>query len=258
MDNSINFDRAAEYYDETRGFPDGVAPKVGSYIAERLALNDTTHLLEVGIGTGRIAAPLAPHVGNITGIDISPAMMKKIYDKPQTENIQVALADAHHMPFGKNIFDAVYITHVLHLVHDPVQVLEEIKRVAKTGAYFIHMRNHYSNTHAMQKVVDAWNDGIEQKLTSIRRWDDTNDSIREAGISLAFEHVYRYKYTSELRVFLERIEKRQWSSTWQMTDATIQKGLAAVFAVIDAEFDGNRDYETEAEGSFKIQVYETA
>ena len=37
--NSVNFDRAADYYDATRGFPEGIAEKVGAYLAEKLGFS---------------------------------------------------------------------------------------------------------------------------------------------------------------------------------------------------------------------------
>jgi ubiquinone/menaquinone biosynthesis C-methylase UbiE len=60
--NSINFDRAASYYDETRGFPAGVEEQVGAFIAQSVNLDANSRVLEVGVGTGRIALPLSPHL----------------------------------------------------------------------------------------------------------------------------------------------------------------------------------------------------
>jgi len=254
-EQSVNFDRAAAYYDETRGFPVGVAPKVGAFVADRLAFNQTTNLLEVGVGTGRIALPLAPYVGSIIGIDISWQMMGKLQQKSGGDNIHLAAADAHQIPFADNSFDVVYITHVLHLVPNPIRVLQEINRVVKPDSMFVHMRNRYDNRNDMQAVVEAWDAATKANPAGPRRWDSTDDIVNEAGWTLTEEYAYTFSYISKLKHFLARIEQRQWSSTWLMDDDTWQAGLEAAYRVIDEQFDGNRDFESPAKGTFQIQVY---
>jgi len=258
-EQSVNFDRAAEYYDRTRGFPDGVAPQVGAFITETIGLTQDSHLLEVGIGTGRIALPLAPHVGSITGFDISWQMMSKLRAKQNGEPIRLGAADAHFMPFVTGEFDAAYLTHVLHLVADPVRVAREISRVVKQDGVFIHMRNKYNNDDQFQHVVDAW-DTITKFDTSmgVSRWNRVDGAITDAGWQLRSEATFNFPYTSKLSDFLERLEKRQWSSTWLMDDETWQRGLEAVYAAIDEHYGGNREATREATGNFVVQVYQRA
>ncbi len=69
MQPLISFDRAVDYYDQTRGFPPGVAEQVAGTAAGMLAPNSA--VIEVGIGTGRIAKPLAAMGYKIFGLDIS-------------------------------------------------------------------------------------------------------------------------------------------------------------------------------------------
>jgi SAM-dependent methyltransferase len=49
--------------------------------------------LELGIGTGRIALPLAARGVEVVGIDLSTAMVARLRAKPGGERIQVALGD---------------------------------------------------------------------------------------------------------------------------------------------------------------------
>jgi ubiquinone/menaquinone biosynthesis C-methylase UbiE len=67
---SVAFDRAAHFYDDTRGFPAGEDRAVAALISQAGGLTATSRILEIGIGTGRIALPLASHVGAIYGVDI--------------------------------------------------------------------------------------------------------------------------------------------------------------------------------------------
>jgi len=49
--------------------------------------------LELGIGTGRIALPLAGRGVEVHGVDASPAMVARLRQKPNGERIPVAIGD---------------------------------------------------------------------------------------------------------------------------------------------------------------------
>jgi SAM-dependent methyltransferase len=49
--------------------------------------------LELGIGTGRVALPLAKRGVRVASIDLSPAMVAKLREKPGGEGIPVAIGD---------------------------------------------------------------------------------------------------------------------------------------------------------------------
>jgi SAM-dependent methyltransferase len=49
--------------------------------------------LELGIGTGRIALPLSARGVRVHGIDLSPAMVRRLREKPGAERIGVTIGD---------------------------------------------------------------------------------------------------------------------------------------------------------------------
>ena len=49
--------------------------------------------LELGIGTGRIALPLAERGVRVDGIDIAPAMLERLREKPGGDRLDVTLGD---------------------------------------------------------------------------------------------------------------------------------------------------------------------
>ena len=49
--------------------------------------------LELGIGTGRIAVPLAERGVRVKGIDLSAAMVERLRAKPGADRIEVAIGD---------------------------------------------------------------------------------------------------------------------------------------------------------------------
>ncbi len=78
---SVSFDRAASYYDDTRAMPPEVVDAVTNAILDALVANGAGRLLEVGIGTGRISLPLMARGLPVTGVDISPSMTARLREK---------------------------------------------------------------------------------------------------------------------------------------------------------------------------------
>jgi 2-polyprenyl-3-methyl-5-hydroxy-6-metoxy-1,4-benzoquinol methylase len=85
-------ERIAERYDETAAdmFDPSVVDPVVDFLAD-LAFDGTA--LELGIGTGRIALPLAQRGIRIHGIDLSEAMVARLRAKPGAEQINVSIGD---------------------------------------------------------------------------------------------------------------------------------------------------------------------
>ncbi|HKY12797.1 MAG TPA: class I SAM-dependent methyltransferase [Gaiellaceae bacterium] len=82
----------AERYDETAA--DMFEPVVVDSAVDFLAdLAGTGAALELGIGTGRIALPLARRGVRVHGIDLSPAMVARLRAKPGAEDIGVTIGD---------------------------------------------------------------------------------------------------------------------------------------------------------------------
>jgi SAM-dependent methyltransferase len=102
---------------ETSTYGDRIADVYDSWVS---ALQDTEgaveflarlaggEALELGIGTGRVALPLAHRGIKVQGIDASPAMIRKIRTKPGGENIQVTLGDFSEVPVHGR-FSLIYV-----------------------------------------------------------------------------------------------------------------------------------------------------
>jgi SAM-dependent methyltransferase len=88
-------DRIADEYDRLVTMNPSVAP--GEAVAERLArfVAGTTErrALELAIGTGRVALPLAARGVEVHGIDASEAMVAKLRAKPGGDRLAVTMGD---------------------------------------------------------------------------------------------------------------------------------------------------------------------
>jgi SAM-dependent methyltransferase len=82
-------DRMAEVYDEWFGTP-GDAGDAVSFLSE---LAGRGPALELGIGTGRVALPLAERGIEVHGIDASEAMVERLRAKPGGDGIPVTIGD---------------------------------------------------------------------------------------------------------------------------------------------------------------------
>ena len=133
LPNSINFDRAAEYYDSTRSLPPQIADKLTELLLTELA--GKGRCLEIGIGTGRIALPLAQGGVDIAGVDISSAMLARLQEKAEALGVVVPaqVADATALPFEDGSFDAGIACHVFHLIRDWPAAVRELARVVRPG-----------------------------------------------------------------------------------------------------------------------------
>ena len=117
MSDSIAFDRAAEYYDATRGLSDeGVR-----YTTEALAevFRGAGPILEVGVGTGQVAVPVHAAGVRVVGVDLSRPMLGKLLAKAGgAPTFPLVEGDATRQPFIDDAFGGAYLRWVLHLIPD--------------------------------------------------------------------------------------------------------------------------------------------
>jgi SAM-dependent methyltransferase len=85
-------ERVADRYDESEAemFEPGVLDPIVDYLAD---LAGDGPVLELGIGTGRVALPLARRGVRVHGIDLSEAMVSRLRSKPGSEQVEVAIGD---------------------------------------------------------------------------------------------------------------------------------------------------------------------
>ena len=79
MTDSIAFDRAADYYDATRGLSEEGVRKTTEALVGAFA--GAGPILEVGVGTGQVAMPLRAAGVDPVGLDLSRPMLAKLLAK---------------------------------------------------------------------------------------------------------------------------------------------------------------------------------
>jgi SAM-dependent methyltransferase len=85
-------------------------------------------VLDVGCGTGRLAAALAERYGcKVWGVDLSPEMLE-VARRRLPRGVRVKLAAAEELPFREGWFERVTMTLVYHHLDGP-RALAEARRV---------------------------------------------------------------------------------------------------------------------------------
>ncbi len=104
-----------------------------AYIAELLALRAFVPWrgegLEIGVGSGRFAAPLG--VG--AGVDPAPAMLARAAER----GIEVVEGIAEALPFGAATFDHALVVTTLCFVDSPARMVAETHRILRPGGRLV-------------------------------------------------------------------------------------------------------------------------
>lgn len=93
-------------------------------------------VLDLACGPGLVACAFARHAGQVTGIDITPAMLEQAARRQQEQelaNLTWQLGDVQALPYADNSFALVITRYSFHHLVDPQQTLAEMIRVCKTG-----------------------------------------------------------------------------------------------------------------------------
>jgi SAM-dependent methyltransferase len=134
--SAMSFDRAADFYDATRGLPADVHARLTALLVEELA--GRRPCLEIGVGTGRIALPLVAAGVELIGVDIAPKMLRRLVDNSGGEQpCPLCVADVTALPLARSSFGAVLASHLLHLVPDWRRTVDEALRVLRPGGVFL-------------------------------------------------------------------------------------------------------------------------
>lgn len=244
MSELKSFDRVADVYDQTRS----IAPDAQAKIDETLAREFTsvTHsprVIETGIGTGRIAVPLAERGVRVVGIDISTAMVARLRQK--RADIPVVLAEASRPPFRGRPFDGALFVHVLHLVPDPVATVREVLSLLQPGGVAIEVRDdRWPGPRAeaddiIRKAV------LDLSGVDIGGWSPYDDGsaalareLEARGADVRRERIVTWEAPTSGRRILDRLTRRDYSSSWKIPESIMSALLERVEREFDARFGG--------------------
>jgi ArsR family transcriptional regulator len=116
------------YYDE----------QVIDTLAEMTSLRDSDTVLDVGTGTGFVAAGLAGQARRVIAVDHSPAMLDVARENLATlgvTNVELHEADFEQLPIQDASVDVAVANMVLHHAENPAAMIAEMARTVRPGGW---------------------------------------------------------------------------------------------------------------------------
>lgn len=247
MTEPVRFDRAAACYDRSRSLPDDTMARTVELLAEEL--RGRRPVLEVGVGTGLLALPLAEEGIELVGLDLSGPMLDKLVEKAEGRApFPLVLADATRMPFPADAVGAAYLRWVLHLVPNWQGLLAEVARVVAPGGVFLALLGGY----------DPDNDAIRHRFGELTElsvdpvglgWaaeDELDEAMARLGATARPGPSIAASFDRPLGEFLDSIEANSFSWTWPIPDDVRTEVLAELRAWTEEQYgplDTPRHYE---------------
>jgi SAM-dependent methyltransferase len=232
MNTSYSFDRAADFYDATRGDTPETVERITRSILELTQATPSTRILEVGIGTGRIAAPLIARGLNVTGLDLAREMMNRLKGKFAAGTpLRLVQGDASALPFADATCDAGIAVHVFHVIAPWRQAIGELARVLRPNAVMLHSI-HLRDRHSANVLLrDRWHALVEARGEPWKRPGASNEEAIAAefqalGASVDQIEVRRTTGSTIPRDEIADIAHRVSSDTWRVSDAVLQTTVA--------------------------------
>jgi SAM-dependent methyltransferase len=206
-----SFDRVAAIYDDTRG-----GQRRGDRFADDLApwiVGPT--VVELGVGTGLIAAGLRRLGIDVAGFDLSGAMLREAIDRLGS---RVAMADVDCLPLADDTVDTAIFVWVLQLVPDPIATLGEAARIVRPGGRVVAILSN--GEYAPDDEIAPIFDGLAALHTD-RLGRNEIVAADAPGLSLAHQGFTNWdEFPDTIADQIQGIENRIYSSMFDVDDAT--------------------------------------
>jgi SAM-dependent methyltransferase len=181
--------------------------------------------LELGIGTGRIAVPLAARGVRVDGIDFSPAMVAMLRERPGGEDLSVTVADFADVPVP-GTYRLIYVVYntlfLLMTQDDQVRCFENVVAHLEDGGSFVvegygpmALYRRLSN----DQYVEVESVRGDEVVIDVLLNDAAEQTIRESHVSLSAQgvrllpFVQRYASHAELDL-MTRIAGLRLKERW--------------------------------------------
>ncbi len=236
-------DRMADFYDELPTHP-ADADVAARFLAD---MAEGGPALELGIGTGRVALPLAEHGVAVSGIDASAAMVARLRAKPGGAEIPVAIGDFADVAVDGR-FALVFVAYntFFSLLDADTQrgCFERVAdRLTPGGRFVIEAFVPDPGRFERGQHLEVRHVGVDSAVVSVSRHDAPTQRVDSLLVRLADGGVrtwpvhIRYSYPGELDQMADRAGLRleeRWAG-WErepFTDDSVKH--VSVYAAASA------------------------
>jgi SAM-dependent methyltransferase len=123
-----------------------------------------TPILEVGCGDGAVLAALHPSGARMIGAEVSHTAADLARRRPEIAEVHT-FDPGERLPFPDSSFPLVLATHVLEHVHDPLELLREMRRVSANLVFVEVPLEHNVAAHRAGAVARSLAAGHVQKFS---------------------------------------------------------------------------------------------
>lgn len=150
-------------------------------------------ILDTGCAFGEMLILIGKEFENstLTGIDISDNFIYRAKGKAiqyeLDDRAKFIKADVHNIPFPDHYFDVVINTNMLHIVEDPIRMLNEIERVLSSdGIYFL------------ADIRKSWLSILEKEIKNAYTVNELRELINKSNLRKGIEqtNLLWWKYES--------------------------------------------------------------
>lgn len=165
----------------------------GRQFTDSLQLTKEKSVLEIGVGTGRLAVRVAPECREFCGIDLSPKTVKRAKEnlKEQT-NVALICGDFMSYEFGRK-FDVIYSSLTFMHIRDKQAAINKVRSLLNIGGRFV------------LSVDKSQSDTIEYGTRKIKIYPDNKEDIvkyiTQSGMNLmkVFETDFAFVFIAEMK-----------------------------------------------------------
>jgi SAM-dependent methyltransferase len=227
---SLAFDRVAHDYDRTRG---GAERGEAAAVALLPMLPAAGPVLEIGVGTGVVAAALTRLGRAVVGADLSPPMLAHAQQRLPG---RVFVGDALRLPVASGTVAATVFVHVLHVVADVAGTLVEAARVLRPGGRVVASTGpdeEGTRTDVSDILVElARGLGLAEQA-----WPDREAAVVATAADCGLTLVERRDYQpAHLPITpaeaIERISTRSWSWMWRVDEDELARSAEPTLAAL--------------------------
>lgn len=253
--------RMAYAYDRLRAYPPEVAGRIATAIGNALGVRgEEAVLLELGVGTGRIALPLIARGYRYLALDKDPGMLEVFRQKAAgvMRKVRLIEADARAIPLPDESVHGVIVVHLWHLLPDWPKALAEALRVLKPGGVLLEGWDEME-AEEERLIQERWRFLVEAEGVGVvrglhrKRLEEVEEALKRLGLRPKTKQVVQWREERTLRQALEALEERLYSFTQLVPEEVHERIMPGLWAWAQGEF-GDLDRSFTLERSFTLRA----
>lgn len=182
-------------------------------------------VLDVGAGTGKLAAHLCAHGLDVIALEPNPRMRALALVKPALRSVRWIAGRGEALPLADECFDAVTFGSSFNVVRASV-ALDECARVVRPGGFWLAVYNHRDLDDPLQRSVEAI---IRRHIPGFDYGRRRSSPVAELEAHGAFA-----SFAASERSFVVEVAAEEWMLAWH-SHATLQRQAGHRLPAILAE-----------------------